>query len=780
MHLTDATIDRYGPLQNWQPPCREGLTVISGPNEAGKTLYLEGLLRLLDPDVVDVLTSEPRVPEAPTGRVTVRTNGDHYTLAEERTLSEISAIEPAHLPSIFVVRDEDLALPGEADFYTSLIQKLGNIHTTEIESIKDRLRERGRLTPANRNLSSAAEFDDAGDVRDRAANLADDIREYVEHVKAEGLADLERERLRCRQALEAALDSRERLAATKRVAEYETLSERLEKFREASEELETLAAFDRETLDALRAHRQEITRAEGELETLVADIEDQRAELQRLEDTLADRNRREMRLSRREEAIERVEQRLAAYRQAADVSGRTGRQFALVKQFATAGLIGAGIAGGAGAVSGTVAAIVLAGVLAVVGGLAGAAAFAIDRKRGRIDERREATLRAARDAELDCEAIEDVAPAVESFNNDLAVARKERTRADSELETAREALAELEAEQQDCETELEEGRVELEETLAAAGVKSITDYESAVARTEDLETDRTSAAASLRDRFGDPDAESDDDRYTVWRRSLEDLVADVDVEAHDPTGDPETELAAVEEEVNEYEAELEQLERDLAAYQNRLDTFERRVSDIEAGPFVDEPIRLAARTKAGLEALAERLEAFVGRIDRDAEHSRKALKLFDRIEAAEEDKLTTLFAPDGRASATFERITDGRYSAIAYDADAHELRVERADGREFPPDLLSQGTRDQLYFASRISLAEQLLGSEPGFFLLDDPFLAADPERLERGFETLLDLADAGWQIIYLTAKPEVFEDMVAEYGLAHERQPGLSSLGQS
>lgn len=75
--------------------------------------------------------------------------------------------------------------------------------------------------------------------------------------------------------------------------------------------------------------------------------------------------------------------------------------------------------------------------------------------------------------------------------------------------------------------------------------------------------------------------------------------------------------------------------------------------------------------------------------------------------------------------------------------------VERCDGRTFSPAVLSHGMQDQLYFATRVSLAQQLLGTDPGFFLLDDPFLTADPERLRRGFDTLQELADVGWQILY-------------------------------
>ncbi len=72
------------------------------------------------------------------------------------------------------------------------------------------------------------------------------------------------------------------------------------------------------------------------------------------------------------------------------------------------------------------------------------------------------------------------------------------------------------------------------------------------------------------------------------------------------------------------------------------------------------------------------------------------------------------------------------------------------------PNVLSGGAYDQLYLTIRISLAEKLLDEEKGFFILDDPFLKSDTERLRRQMELLLDLSQQGWQILYFTAKDEV------------------------
>ncbi len=177
MRLRTAEIDRYGPLYNCRSPCQDGISVISGPNEAGKTLYLEALLQLLEPDVADVMDSPPRVNQRPTGRVIVEHGGNQYECDGRTSLCEITPVEPAHLQNVFVVQDSDLQLPSDQEYYTSLIEKLGDIHTTEINAIKSKLKDRGRLTDTRLNIASDQSSDNAGTVRDEAESLANGIRE---------------------------------------------------------------------------------------------------------------------------------------------------------------------------------------------------------------------------------------------------------------------------------------------------------------------------------------------------------------------------------------------------------------------------------------------------------------------------------------------------------------------------------------------------------------------------------------------------------------------------
>jgi len=776
MRLTTAEVDRYGPLFDCRPPCEDGITVLSGPNEAGKTLYLEALLQLLDPEVADVMDPGPRVSESPTGRVVVEHGGDQYECDGTTSVCDISPIEPRHLQSVFVVQDNDLALPSDQEYYTSLIEKLGDIHTTEINAIQSELKDRGRLTDTRLNISSDQSYDKAGDVRDKAATLAEEIREYTEHIETEGLGELDARRIRIKRELRDAQERLQEQREAQTVAEYERLSTQLETYRATSDRLADVESFDRETLAELRELQKDIERDCEDSQRLDADIEAKREEVAELKQTLEDLKTQKAELTRREAAVEDARAALDTYRDRQDDATGAERRLTLTKYATVAGLLAAGGTGVAGAISSSTTALELGALLLVTGVVSAYLYQQSNQQLTAVETAREAALQTARDAGFDVETVKEVAPAIECFNAELEQARDRITRTDQQLQDTKQELEELRAEKSELETQIEEQGDRFEELLAAADVESIDEYEANVETRENLEPKRSTARQSLVDRFGDPDVDDTDAKIAEWEQELDTLVADVDVAVTDAEAYDENELEKCEAEVNRLGSRIDDLETQLSEHDSQLDAFDQRARELDMQPFVGHSLGLESRSKDGLETLASRLDSVVERIEEDAELSRKALQIFSRIEREEEQKLTDLFDADGPASRTFEHVTGGRYTEVAYDAEAHDIVVKRDDGRTLTPDTLSQGTKDQLYFATRVSLAQQLLGNDPGFLLLDDPFLAADPDRLRKGFETLQTLSDDGWQILYLTAKQEVSETMVDEYDLAHTRLDPISS----
>ena len=100
-----------------------------------------------------------------------------------------------------------------------------------------------------------------------------------------------------------------------------------------------------------------------------------------------------------------------------------------------------------------------------------------------------------------------------------------------------------------------------------------------------------------------------------------------------------------------------------------------------------------------------------------------------------------------------------------------EISVETHEGDVIPSRLLSSGTREQLSFCLRLSIAQKLL-QKPSFLILDDPFLFCDSSRLE----TLLFLIETaiknGWQILYFT-----FDERVVRYFKRSKLEPHYFQL---
>lgn len=786
MRLHSIRVDRYGPLSGVEHEFDGGIEVCYGPNESGKTLLLDAILRLCSPGAVDVLPDVGRVADSPVGHAVLETDANseaapdaaanggtepaetvEHVLGDGTTLEDVTDVTPRQLRNVFVVRDADLRLGDEHEFYDATARQLADLHTAELDALRERIVDAGRLTPTTLNLARAEEYGNAKAVRDDAAALAERIRDYVADCRDAGIESAERERVEVATELERAHRALERQRAAETLATHERLAGQLSAVRDATEALRDRDCTD-SGLDRLEEIEAELDRIEDQLveceddrEALRAERSDRTSEREQL---AAERDQLEERLAE----LEGVEQHLERYRDAGGTSSDalTDRYGAIVAVVGIAGAAAAAVAGAAAVALG------LTGV-AAVGAIWALLAFRRSRSTG---EGRNAALAAARDAGLAVETIAEVAPA-------LREVRDERDRLEDRIGAIDQDLGVVERRLEDVEDDRESAierrrrlRPERRERLRDAGVPDVAAYRDAVEEAAALERERREAAASLAERFGEPQIEASDDgrpfeeRIEYWEQELEGLRAEValeDVGAEDFDPEKRDSLADAVERLQD---RLEDLDARLDDHEAAMDGFADDLSRLATARFREEPIALAARSVDGLAATARDIESLVDDLERDADVSRAALAALEGVRADEQAKLADLFGPESTASATFSSITDGRYDAVTYDPEAETLVVERDDGTRLPARALSRGATDQLYLAARIGLADRLLHGEPGFLLLDDPLLPADPERLAAGFDSLRSLAAEGWQIVYFTAKPDVGEVLVEQHDVPRRR----------
>ncbi len=100
----------------------------------------------------------------------------------------------------------------------------------------------------------------------------------------------------------------------------------------------------------------------------------------------------------------------------------------------------------------------------------------------------------------------------------------------------------------------------------------------------------------------------------------------------------------------------------------------------------------------------------------------------------------------------FARLTGGRYERVRLD-ERFAPSLDGCGRQGLDVQQISQGARDQLYLAVRVAVAQELSGQVRLPFVLDDPFATFDDARLAAAYEVLQELAREH-QFIVLTHNP--------------------------
>ena len=149
---------------------------------------------------------------------------------------------------------------------------------------------------------------------------------------------------------------------------------------------------------------------------------------------------------------------------------------------------------------------------------------------------------------------------------------------------------------------------------------------------------------------------------------------------------------------------------------------------------------------------AERLAAWREQLAVLQRRARVYDRTLKEIEAAEHAtmKTATRFL-EQQMVGDIERITGGRYRRVAVDDKTLDLRLHAPEkGDWVDVRSLSQGTLDLVYLAARLGLVRLVTGDRRPPLVFDDPFVTLDDERARRALELLRELA-RDFQVIYLT-----------------------------
>ncbi len=204
------------------------------------------------------------------------------------------------------------------------------------------------------------------------------------------------------------------------------------------------------------------------------------------------------------------------------------------------------------------------------------------------------------------------------------------------------------------------------------------------------------------------------------------------------------------ERLHELSARIAELEKDAQSGREAYQQDEAAARALLAGgPYT---------SKAVAEERVRQLEA-----DREIEMRKlDSIRLLKTaIDRAKARALAGIAEPvERRATAILERIM-GRPFARVQLGEAMALQAVRPDGcRESANiDCLSAGEQEQIYFATRLALAEVLAGPRRQVLVLDDPLVNTDAERLPRILELIREKSDR-LQFIILSCHPERYLEL--------------------
>jgi len=204
----------------------------------------------------------------------------------------------------------------------------------------------------------------------------------------------------------------------------------------------------------------------------------------------------------------------------------------------------------------------------------------------------------------------------------------------------------------------------------------------------------------------------------------------------------------------------QQLEARWDSLQERLPTIEKQLQQQfeQRGQLNEQVKTLAADNRPAakrleLSLVEERLKEAVGRWQVVAVTSRILETIRETFERERQPETLQ------EASGYLERLTQGRYCRVWTPLGEDVLRVDDADGESLPVEVLSRGTREQLFLCLRLALASCY--ARRGIRLplvLDDVLVNFDTDRAKAAAAVLRDVAAEGQQLLVFTCHEHIYK----------------------
>jgi hypothetical protein len=728
-----------------------------GKNEYGKTLLIDSIVKILLRKDSYNFSAIDRVDEFPEGYAYIEDeNGKRWKLPEKGDLVQLTKLTSREFRNVFIIRNSDLVIPvdEEFEFYKNITERLTGLRTPQIRSIKEKLQKIGNLTKpdSSATLSGSASSYHLKTRVKRAEGLIGEVKEFLEEAQRENLDKLEEGISKVEETEEKAALEIKNLEEAQKREKYEEGVKTFEGFVKTKEQLDESEIFNEDDWQSWKDAERDLKRLEKQHESLSTKLKQTREKFEKKNASLQSTKREFEVLDGRKKIIdEETRPKLKSYetksKELASLQSREKFTLASSSVFIillAISLIGLVINNSPIFTLLTILFLGLALFFVVL-------KLLLIQKRGSIAALwREISLNTSK-FELEARDVEQLLVKIQMFDDEYSKSQKQVKELETEVGVLKSEISRLADEElPKAEQSIRQAEDTINSLKSKSKVDNLKDYVQAFRMKQQQEKATDRFMGILKSHFGQKSKKASiEENLAHWKEKIAEL---------EPYKDKSKEIQYNEKEVLKLKSEQKTIRQQREQLEQKLADFRSKLADI--GREVNVNIKpsenpLLFETLVDLHGISKTLREFVDHVNDKTSTVLEVMKIFEEMEGKEEHKVEQLFE-DSSVSSYFNEITDGLYQKVEYVSDEQKIYVTTKTGNILDVEKLSGGAYDQLYLCIRLALGEKLLKGSKGFFIMDDPFIKADIDRLAKQLNMLKRLSEKGWQILYFTAKDEV------------------------
>ncbi|MFX1504242.1 MAG: ATP-binding protein, partial [Promethearchaeota archaeon] len=726
-------------------------------NESGKTLTIDALLKILNGRDNSQFKNLNRVEEKPEGYIIISDHkGKDVKLKGPKNINNIIDLSSTEFNNLFIIRDSDLALFNEDDLYNSITDRLLGLRIKDVELIINNLRDIGKLTAGGKFSNVKPEkFDDK---INGASDCIQLIKQLSEKIENKQFDKIEEELFLFEKKLEKADNEIENYEDARKREIYEKGSKALKELNESTEKVKNLMIFSESDKEAWRDYEKELSRCSKNKEELLINLEEYRTNLMEKNEILKKKELQFQIPDTENKVLENdIIPELKTYEiKRGEIAGQAERS-----KFFTDILIISTFLLGISLLGGMIGSLILGYILAALFAILtlGTVVYKLIylKNKAFLEGFTERLNLKLLKIGLESKNMQEVYSNIQKFENKYTIEKTDLENLRRSVEKLEEKIKDLrEKEIPEIVEKIEKFNNKISDLGKKSMVRTISEYEEKLQLKQINTRNFNTQQSILRSLLG-IEGESDEDYIIYWTSELKSL------EKYESKG---LGLTYKEEIIYELKKKKSQLQENLRTLNDIMTELRGDFKEIETkvnNILQIEDDYIYCTTSNDLEKVREKLNEFLihNYIKRD--RILDIIDIFSEIKTQEKEKISKLLSKKSNVSEYFKEVTNGVYTSVIFEMETGKIKVIRKDDQIFDIEQISGGTYDQLYFTIRLALGEQILQDKTGFFILDDPFVKADSERLKRQIEMLKKICQFGWQVLYFTSKDEIVDTLKAD-----------------